>query len=329
VDSILLAIRESKLGKVIQPAATGSDPIYVVHDAGMIEYLATANARHRTEDGDSTPVFPTFFAPPGQRRRPSCFEGQKGFYCTNMGVPIDENTWETAVASARCAMTGAMYLRSGERFVYALCRPPGHHAGPDFFGGYCYLNNAAIAVTILRKDDERVGILDIDYHHGNGTQAIYYTDPNVWYGSLHIDPDTDYPFYAGYADETGSGAGKGTNSNMPLPPGTSQEHYISALETLLQDLTSFDPRWLVVSAGFDTYIHDPVGTFLVTTSGFFKIGRRVRALNKPTLVVQEGGYHVPDLGSNVAAFLSGWIGKRSTPLTRPEEQWDGPLHIRR
>ena len=323
VDSILSAIRESGLGVVIQPAGTGLDPIYAVHDAGMIEYLATANARHRTEDDTSTPVFPTFFAPPGQRRRPSCFEGQKGFYCTNMGVPIDENTWEAAVASARCAVTGAMCLRSGEQFVYALCRPPGHHAGPDFFGGYCYLNNAAIAAAILRKNDERVGILDIDYHHGNGTQAIFYADPNVWYGSLHIDPDTDYPFYAGYADETGTKAGKGTNCNVPLPPGTSQELYISTLETLLDGLTSFDPRWLVVSAGFDTYIHDPIGTFQVTTSGFSEIGRRVRALSKPTLVVQEGGYRVPDLGPNVVAFLSAWIGEKENNSDKTEraKEW--------
>jgi acetoin utilization deacetylase AcuC-like enzyme len=214
--------------------------------------------------------------------------------------------------------------------VYALCRPPGHHAGPDFFGGYCYLNNAAIAAEILRKNDERIGILDIDYHHGNGTQAIFYADPNVWYGSLHIDPDIDYPFYAGYADETGAGAGMGTNCNVPLPPRTSQERYISVLEILFERLISFDPRWLIVSVGFDTYVHDPVGTFQIATAGFSEIGCRVHALKKPTLAIQEGGYHVPDLGPNVVAFLSGLAGRDRTTLCgeiRKREAAD-PLHVR-
>ncbi len=305
VDSILSAISEKELGPVIAPADAGLEPIRAAHGAGMVEYLATAYEQQNAEARVSTPVFPTFFPPPGQRRRPNCFEGLKGFYCTNTGVPIDENTWKVAVASAHCAIAGARYLRSGESHVYALCRPPGHHAGPDFFGGYCYLNNAAIAAQVLREDGERVAILDIDYHHGNGTQAIFYAEPDVWYGSLHIDPDTDYPFFAGYADEAGIGAGKGTNWNVPLPPGTGQDRYLSALDTLLARLTVFDPQWLIVSAGFDTYIDDPVGTFQLITDGFNEIGRRIRTLNAPTLVVQEGGYCVPDLGRNVVTFLEG------------------------
>jgi acetoin utilization deacetylase AcuC-like enzyme len=224
-----------------------------------------------------------------------------------MEVPIDEHTWDAAIASAHCAWTGAMRVREGASLVYALCRPPGHHAGPDFMGGYCYLNNAAIAARALRTRGERVAILDIDYHHGNGTQAIFYTDPDVYYGSLHIDPHAAYPFYAGYQDQVGDKAGRGTNWNVPLPPGTTQSKYLSALETLLEHLSRFDPRWLVVSAGFDTYIHDPISTFQVTTAGFDKVGARIRALNKPILVVQEGGYHVPDLGRNVVTFLNALI----------------------
>ncbi|MCK4901042.1 MAG: histone deacetylase family protein, partial [Anaerolineales bacterium] len=167
------------------------------------------------------------------------------------------------------------------------------------------LNNAAIAAQVLRENGERVAILDIDYHHGNGTQAIFYAEPNVWYGSLHIDPSIDYPFFAGYADEVGIGAGEDTNWNVPLSPGTSQGRYLSALETLLMRLTAFIPQWLIVSAGLDTYIGDPIGTFQLTTAGFNKVGQRIRTLNVPTLVVQEGGYCVPDLGRNVAAFLKG------------------------
>jgi acetoin utilization deacetylase AcuC-like enzyme len=158
---------------------------------------------------------------------------------------------------------------------------------------------------VLRENGERVAILDIDYHHGNGTQAMFYAEPDVWYGSLHIDPDTDYPFFAGYADEVGIGAGEGTNWNVPLSPGTGQDRYLSALETLLARLIAFNPQWLIVSAGFDTYIDDPIGTFQLTTAGFNEIGRRIQALNISTLVVQEGGYCVPDLGQNVVAFLKG------------------------
>ena len=305
IDSILAAIETGGLGPPIEPIDAGLETVRAVHDGGMIEYLATAYERQETEADVSTPVFPTFFPPPGQRRRPGCFEGLKGFHCTNTGVPLDENTWKAALASAHCAITGARVLRSGESTVYALCRPPGHHAGHDFFGGYCYLNNAAIAAQVLRENGERVAILDTDYHHGNGTQAIFYAEPDVWVGSLHIDPETDYPFFAGYADEVGIGAGEGTNWNVPLPPGTGQDRYLSNLDTLLTRLVEFDPQRLVVSAGFDTYIADPIGTFQLTTAGFNKVGRRIRTLNVPTLVVQEGGYCVPDLGRNVAAFLKG------------------------
>jgi acetoin utilization deacetylase AcuC-like enzyme len=308
VDSILSAIHEAALGPVIEPTHAGLDPIRAVHDAGMIEYLSTAYAREDAEGGAETPVFPSYFPPPGQRRRPRAFEGLKGFYCTNMGVPIDAHTWKAALASAHCAVTGARHLRSGERYAYALCRPPGHHAGPNFFGGYCYLNNAAIAAETLRQGGDRVAILDIDYHHGNGTQAHFFAERDVWYGSLHVDPDADYPFYAGYANETGVGLGEGTNWNVPLQPGASQGAYLSALEDLLARLVSFESHWLIVSAGFDIYIHDPVGTFQVSTAGFRKIGAHLGNIGLPTLVVQEGGYHVPHLGRNVVALLSGLVG---------------------
>jgi acetoin utilization deacetylase AcuC-like enzyme len=316
LDSILSAVKENELGAMIEPTHSGLAPILAVHDAGMVEYLQDAYAQHRACSDACGPLFPTFFPPPGQRRRPSCFEGRKGYYCTNMGVPIGQHTWHAALVSAYCAVTGAERLGCGESHVYAMCRPPGHHAGPDFFGGYCYLNNAAIAAKFLRCKGGRVAILDIDYHHGNGTQAVFYRDPGVWYGSLHIDPNTDYPFYAGYADETGEGAGKGTNCNLPLPPGIGGCRYMAALDKLVWQLVSFKPRWLVVSAGFDTYIHDPIGSFRVTTDGFGQIGRRIRRLGIPTLVVQEGGYCVPDLGPNVVAFLIGLTKHQAEQVRR-------------
>jgi acetoin utilization deacetylase AcuC-like enzyme len=310
IDGILAAIRAADLGPIIAPDDAGLEPIRAVHDAGMVEYLATAYARQRRQSGREKPVSPTFFPPPGQRRRPASLKGLTGLYCTSMGVPIDQHTWPAAVASAQCAATGAARLYGGERHVYALCRPPGHHAGPDFFGGYCYLNNAAVGARALRAEsDQRVAILDTDYHHGNGTQAVFYSDPDVWYGSVHVDPAFDYPFYAGYADETGAGAGKGRNCNVPLPPEVGEEQYLSALDTLLARLVTFGSRWLIVSAGFDTYIHDPIGTFQVTTGGFHEVGRRLGELHIPTLVVQEGGYCTADLGQNVVAFLAGLTGR--------------------
>jgi acetoin utilization deacetylase AcuC-like enzyme len=304
MDVILSAIGEARLGPVAPPHDAGLGPLHAVHDAGLVAFLRAASAQGQAEGERATPLFPTFFPPPGQRRRPDSFEGQKGYYCVDMEVPIDGTTWLAALAAAHCAWSGAQRLRAGEPAVYALCRPPGHHAGPDFMGGYCYLNNAAVAARALCEDGERVAVLDVDYHHGNGTQAVFYSDPGVCYASLHIDPHVAYPYYAGYADETGVGAGQGTNWNVPLPPGTTEERYLSALEPLLERVARYDPRWLVVSAGFDTYVDDPLSAFRVTTAGFARIGARIHALDKPTLVVQEGGYYLPHLGQNVVALLS-------------------------
>jgi acetoin utilization deacetylase AcuC-like enzyme len=307
VDSILAALREAGLGPVVEPEDGGLEAVYAVHDEGMVTFLATAAAQQRASGGPPGPVVPTYFPPPGQRRRSECFEGQKGYYCVDTEVPVDAHTWKAALASARCAWSGAMRVRAGEPVVYALCRPPGHHAGPDFMGGYCYLNNAAIAARALCQEGERLAIVDVDYHHGNGTQAIFYRDPDVGYASLHVDPRAAYPFFAGYEDETGQGNGRGTNWNVPLPPGTGQETYLSALRTLLARVRAFEPRWIVLSAGLDTYVHDPVSTFQVTTAGYAEIGAQIRVLGRPTLVVQEGGYHVADLGRNVVALLGALV----------------------
>jgi acetoin utilization deacetylase AcuC-like enzyme len=307
IDSILSAIDRARLGPVEAPEDGGLEPLYAVHDEGLVTFLATAYAQQQASSRSSAPVFPAYFAPAGQRRRPDCFEGQKGYYCIDMEVPIGAHTFRAALASAHTAWSAAQRVRAGHAPVYALCRPPGHHAGPDFMGGYCYLNNGAIAAQALGRDKERVAMLDIDYHHGNGTQAIFCAHPGVWYGSLHIDPRVAYPYFAGYEDERGVGAGDGTNWNVPLPPGTGPARYLSALDALLDRLCAFEPRWLVVSAGFDTYQHDPISTFQLTTATYHEIGVRLRALGLPTLVVQEGGYHVADLGKNVVALLQALV----------------------
>jgi acetoin utilization deacetylase AcuC-like enzyme len=191
-------------------------------------------------------------------------------------------------------------VQGGEQAAYALCRPPGHHAGVDLYGGFCYLNNAAI---VARHLGARVAILDVDYHHGNGTQSIFYADPSVLYCSLHAHPDLDYPYYWGYADEMGQGEGRGTNRNYPLPLGISDEVYLATLKQALQDIHDFSPRFLVVSAGFDTVAGDPVGSFSLTTDGVAQVGEAIAGLSLPTVVLQEGGYLIERLGDDAVAFL--------------------------
>jgi len=209
-------------------------------------------------------------------------------------------------------------VREGLRAAYALCRPPGHHAAADLYGGYCYLNNAAIAARYLQSSGSRpsslpesralptptkVAILDIDYHHGNGTQLIFYADPAVLYCSLHVHPDEDYPYYWGDADETGVGPGEGTNCNWPLPRGTGDKAYLAALDEALAAIGEFAPDYLVVSAGLDTTEGDPEGGFCLSTEGLHAIGECIAGLAMPTVVVQEGGYRLDRLGDNAVAFL--------------------------
>jgi acetoin utilization deacetylase AcuC-like enzyme len=197
-------------------------------------------------------------------------------------------------------------VRAGNRAAYALCRPPGHHAAADLYGGFCYLNNTAIAARSLGK---QVAILDIDYHHGNGTQLIFYDDAEVLFCSLHADPDDDYPYYWGGAGERGSGAGSGFNHNWPLPQNTGDEAYLTALDEALEVVAKFGPRYLIVSAGFDTIAGDPVGGFRLSMAGLRAVGLRIAALGVPVVIVQEGGYLLERLGESAVAFLSPFVEK--------------------
>jgi len=208
------------------------------------------------------------------------------------------------------ALTGAALLLEGQPLAYALCRPPGHHAGTDLYGGYCYLNNAAIAAQHLaggleRAERHRVAILDIDFHHGNGTQQIFYEREDVLFVSIHADPAREYPFFAGYADERGAGAGLGYTLNYPLEAGVADGRYLAVLDRALAAVAEYAPRYLVLSAGFDTFGGDPIGDFALSTAAYPAIGRRIAALGLPTLVVQEGGYAIAALGENAAGLLRG------------------------
>jgi acetoin utilization deacetylase AcuC-like enzyme len=213
-----------------------------------------------------------------------------------------EGTYQAALSSANCALSGAKAIAGGERAAFALCRPPGHHAGRSYCGGYCYLNNAAIAANWLTSYG-KVAVLDIDYHAGNGTQDIFYERGDVLTLSIHADPDGEYPAFCGYADETGAGRGSGLHRNFPLPPGTEDASYLSTLGEAIALIKSFSPDFLVLPTGMDLYAGDPLGQFHVTREGIRQIGERLAALGLPALIVMEGGYNNNALGENITTLL--------------------------
>jgi acetoin utilization deacetylase AcuC-like enzyme len=228
-----------------------------------------------------------------------------GIWCTDAVTPIMKKTYEVARASAETALTGASMIRDGEeRMVYSLCRPSGHHAGPRVFGGYCYFNNAATAAEFLLPAG-RVAIVDIDYHHGNGTQEFFQETKSVLTASIHCDPSVEYPYFWGYAEEKGRGQAIGTNHNEPLPKNASITRYLDALERIAASCRAFNPAYLIISAGFDTHIDDPIGGFTISTEDYVEIGKRFGSLGLPTLICQEGGYNVEVLGECVRNFLVG------------------------
>ncbi len=308
-ESILQAVQKPPFGPVCTPSDHGLAPILSVHDQDYIDYLRTAYRQNTDIHNQASAVIPETFAPRGARRKPGGFYGLPGYYCFGTGTPVLEHTWEAAYWSAQCALTAADFVQAGDRAAYALCRPPGHHAASNLYGGLCYLNNAAIAARYLQTEGrERVAILDIDYHHGNGTQEIFYADPSVLYVSLHAHPDDDYPYYWGTADETGEGAGLGFNHNFPLPQGIEDAAYLSTLDLALGIIHKFSPGVLVISAGFDTAVGDPIGKFRLTEAGLAKTGQCIAELSLPTVIVQEGGYLIQRLGENTVAFLSAFTG---------------------
>lgn len=221
----------------------------------------------------------------------------------DLSACIVEGTYEAALASANCALSAAQSIVNGQWSAFALCRPPGHHAGKDYGGGYCFINNASVAANWLASQG-KVALLDIDYHCGNGTQDIFYDRNDVLTISIHADPNFEYPHYAGYANETGAGAGLGFHKNFPLEKGTEDAQYLSTLEAALSLIRQFEPTYLVLSAGMDIYADDPLGTIKVTTDGIGEIGKRISALDLPTLIVMEGGYANEVLGRNIVALLS-------------------------
>lgn len=231
---------------------------------------------------------------------------RRGLYIYDMYTPIMKDSYDIALNSAGVAIAGAMLLRAGESLVYSLNRPSGHHALRAMSGGMCYLNNVAIAAEyLLTQGSDKIAIFDIDFHHGNGTQDIFYENPNVLVTSIHGDPKQTYPHFTGYIEEVGSGDGYDTNHNFPLPPETNNQLYRETAAKALRLIKKFQPNYLLISAGFDTHEKDPVGNFRLTTDYYKKLGETIKKLDLPVMVVQEGGYATESLGTNVISFLKG------------------------
>ncbi|WP_332776242.1 histone deacetylase family protein [Polaromonas sp.] len=238
---------------------------------------------------------------------PANFIARLGLYSMDNGSPMVAGTWAAAKAGADAAASAAALLGEGQRAVFCCSRPPGHHAGADFMGGYCFLNNAAVAAQALRDAGAaRVAVLDVDYHHGNGTQSIFYERADVLFVSVHGDPRTEYPFYLGHADETGEGAGAGFNLNLPLPAGCTVPHWFEALETACRRIAQYGAEALVVSLGLDTFADDPISKFALQSGDFSRLGERLGRLGLSTVFVLEGGYAAAELGVNAVNVIEGF-----------------------
>ena len=309
--SLLEAVVQAGHGPVIAPDdmddETAPDCLRKIHDPAYLAFLATVWSDWQRE-GHTTDILPLVWPGPGMRSDllPDTVDGRLGHYAFDVGTPICAGTWPAVIAASKAALTGARLLDEGADSAFCLTRPPGHHAMPGQFGGYCFVNFAAVAAQdLVDRGAARVAILDVDYHGGNGTQAIFYHRPDILTVSIHADPRVEYPYFLGYADETGEGDGDGCHMNLPLPAGTDWAAYTPALEAACARVTEFGAQALVLSFGADTYEGDPLGRFRLTTEDYARLGQRVAALSLPTLVVMEGGYALDALGTNTARLLDG------------------------
>lgn len=305
IDALLGAVNRLG-GPVVQPPDNGIAPIAAVHPARYLTFLQGIHARWTRIEGASAEVIPNIHPANRSDGYPKSAVGQAGFHMTDTSCPISAETWPAAYASAQTAIHATDLVLGGERAAYALCRPPGHHAFAELAGGFCYLNNSGIAAQRLRAAGRKPAILDVDLHHGNGTQGMFYHRGDVLTVSLHAHPERFYPFFWGYAGETGTGEGEGANLNLPLPRGTGDEDFLKALDKGMEKLTLWGADTLILALGLDAFEGDPFAGLGVTTKGFSRIGRAVKALGLPTVIVQEGGYLCPELGDNLAASLGEW-----------------------
>ncbi|MEM7748281.1 MAG: histone deacetylase family protein [Pseudomonadota bacterium] len=301
-----------------EPGDFGMDPIHAVHSDHYVDFLQTAHARFQELPQAGPEVFPNVHPhvsahpdlSPRERPRPSHVVGQAGWYMGDMACALGEGTWQAVYASAQTAVSAAQAVAQGEDEAFALCRPPGHHAYHDRASGFCFLNNAAIAAEELLKRYNRVGIIDFDTHHGDGTQAIFYRRSDVFYASTHTDPREYYPFYFGYADETGFGEGDKFNLNIPVPQGASDEEFIEANQQLIVATLASEVEALVLSAGWDAHRDDPLSRLNVTTDAYRRLGRIYGEIPLPTVIVQEGGYSLSAIEKVAPIFVKEFLDER-------------------
>jgi len=310
-NTILARVKAQGLGDVLEPDEFGLEPVKRVHSADYVEFLA-----HCWQDwlaaGKPGEAIPAVWCGRGMRARvPKDIDGRLGYYSFAAETSISDGTWEAACTSANVALTAQKLVAGGERAAFALCRPPGHHAHADLFGGYCFFNNAAIVAQAFRDQGaERVAILDVDFHHGNGTQAIFYQRRDVLTLSLHGDPDLVFPHFLGFEDETGEGEGEDHNLNIVYPPGTPYSVWSQGLETACRRITEYQPDALVVALGVDTFEDDPISFFKLKSSDYLTLGQRIAQLGLPTVFTMEGGYDVEAIGVNAVNVLQGFEHKQ-------------------
>ena len=308
VDYVLSAIKSEQLGPIIDPTHWPRQLVENIHDKGYLTFLDTIWQRW-TQAGHQGEAIPNIWqsrSMPSQRI-PHHIQGLLGYYSLAGETSISEGTAEAAWASAYVALTAADLIHQGHSSAFALCRPPGHHASKDQYGGYCFINNAAIAAQKLRHDGaQKVAILDVDFHHGNGTQDIFYQRNDVFYCSLHGDPMEAFPYFLGFADETGDGLGLDHNLNLPLQRGTSYAIWHQALSHALSKIGDFKADVLIISLGVDTFENDPISFFKLKSDDFIDMGRTIASMGLPTLFVMEGGYAVEEIGTNTVNVLKGF-----------------------
>ena len=299
--------------RVCAPTSDSRDLLARIHTPRYLSFLESAWDQWLALDpaNAASQPFPSVWPIRTLRAdlEPINFIARLGLYSMDNGTPLSAGTWGAAKAGADAAASAAAVAASGERSAFCATRPPGHHAGPDFMGGYCFLNNAAVAAQAFReKGCARVAILDVDYHHGNGTQTLFYDRADVFFVSIHGDPRMEYPFYLGHADETGVGPGRGFNLNLPLPAGTTSAEWFAALDAACARIERFRADALVVSLGLDTFAGDPLSKFTLQAGDYSKLGARIRRLSLPAVFILEGGYAAAELGVNAANVLDAYDG---------------------
>lgn len=302
----LLAGAKAAGCEIERPRSYGLGPMAAIHTPEYIDFLQHIFTRWQRIEGASAEVIPNIHPIARAGSYPASAVGQAGYHMADTSCPISEHTFESSCWSAWTAMAAAEAVEAGASSAYALCRPPGHHAFADVAGGFCFFNNSAIAAQRLRRQAERVAILDVDLHHGNGTQGIFYRRADILTVSIHADPARFYPFFWGHADERGEDAGLGANLNLPLPRKSGDDVFLEALGVALRRIEAFAPDALVVALGLDPFEGDPFGGLSVTTPGFARIAEAIAKLRKPTVIVQEGGYLCDALSSNLTSFLTGF-----------------------